>query len=89
MGLYDMFDEMNDMFDEIDEEMCLVLDSVSAIREMVEKGQKKKALEALMELEAELDDFLTIPDEDEGEEGDWEEEDEEEKDEAVEGKSKK
>jgi hypothetical protein len=86
MGLYDMFDEMNDMFDEIDEEMCLVLDSVSAIREMVEKGQKKKALEALMELEAELDDFLTIPEEDEGEEGDWEEEDEEEKDE---GKEKK
>jgi hypothetical protein len=82
MGLYDMFDEMNDMFDEIDEEMCLVLDSVSAIREMVEKGQKKKALEALMELEAELDDFLTIPDEDESEEGDWEEEDEEEKDEC-------
>jgi hypothetical protein len=62
--------------------MCLVLDSVSAIREMVEKGQKKKALEALMELEAELDDFLTIPEEDEDEEedGDWEEEDEEEKD---------
>jgi len=89
MGLYDMFDEMNDMFDEIDEEMCLVLDSVSAIREMVEKGQKKKALEALMELEAELDDFLTIPEEDEGEEGDWEEEDEEEKDEAIEGKAKK
>ncbi len=82
MGLYDMFDEMNDMFDEIDEEMCLVLDSVSAIREMVEKGQKKKALEALMELEAELDDFLTIPEEDEDEEGDWEEEDEEEKDEC-------
>jgi hypothetical protein len=53
---------------------------------MVEKGQKKKALEALMELEAELDDFLTIPEEDEGEEGDWEEEDEEEKDE---GKEKK
>jgi hypothetical protein len=53
---------------------------------MVEKGQKKKALEALMELEAELDDFLTIPDEEEGEEGDWEEEDEEEKDE---GKEKK
>ena len=88
MGLYDMFDEMNDMFDEIDEEMCLVLDSVSAIREMVEKGQKKKALEALMELEAELDDFLTIP-EDEGEEEDedWEEEDEEEKDECA-GKEK-
>ncbi len=82
MGLYDMFDEMNDMFDEIDEEMCLVLDSVSAIREMVEKGQKKKALEALMELEAELDDFLTIPEEDEAEEGDWEDEDEEEKDEC-------
>jgi hypothetical protein len=80
MGLYDMFDEMNDMFDEIDEEMCRVLDSVSAIREMVEKGQKKKALEALMELEAELDDFLTIPEEDEEAEGDWEEEDEEEKD---------
>jgi hypothetical protein len=80
MGLYDMFDEMNDMFDEIDEEMCLVLDSVSAIREMVEKGQKKKALEALMELEAELDDFLTIPEEDEEDEEDWEEEDEEEKD---------
>ena len=89
MGLYDMFDEMNDMFDEIDEEMCLVLDSVSAIREMVEKGQKKKALEALMELESELDDFLTIPDEDEEEEGDWEEEGEEEKDEAIKGKEKK
>jgi hypothetical protein len=86
MGLYDMFDEMNDMFDEIDEEMCLVLDSVSAIKEMVEKGQKKKALEALMELEAELDDFLTIPDEDEVEEGDWEDEDE--KDESCEGKEK-
>jgi hypothetical protein len=89
MGLYDMFDEMNDMFDEIDEEMCLVLDSVSAIREMVEKGQKKKALEALMELEAELDDFLTIPEEDEEEEGDWEDVDEEEKDEPSEGKAKK
>ena len=87
MGLYDMFDEMNDMFDEIDEEMCLILDSVSAIREMVEKGQKKKALEALMELEAELDDFLTIPEEDEDEEeADWE--DEEEKDEGREGKEK-
>jgi len=75
MGLYEMFDDINDLFDEIDEEMCLVLDSVSAIREMVEKGQKKKALESLKDLEAELEDFLAIPEEEEDE---WEDEEEEE-----------
>ena len=75
MGLYEMFDDINDLFDEIDEEMCLVLDSVSAIKEMVEKGQKKKALEALKDLEAELEDFLAIP---EGEDEEWEDEEEEE-----------
>jgi hypothetical protein len=60
-----------EMFDEIDEEMVFVLECVSAIRELVEKGQKKKALAALVELEDELEDFLTFPE-------DWEEEEEEE-----------
>ena len=66
-----------EMFDEIDDEMCYILDRVSEIREMVEKGQKKKALESLLELEAELDEFLTFP-EDLDEDEDWEEEDEKE-----------
>jgi len=54
-----------EMFDEIDEEMIAILDTVSEIREMVEKGQKKKALETLVALENELEEFLTFP---EGEE---------------------
>ncbi|MDD1770936.1 MAG: hypothetical protein LUO79_07615 [Methanomassiliicoccales archaeon] len=58
------------MFDEIDEEMIRILDTVSEIREMVEKGQKKKALETLVALENEMEEFLTFPeDEDEVEEG--------------------
>ncbi len=55
-----------EMFDEIDDEMLFILDCVSAIREMVEKGQKKKALDALLQLEEEIDGFLSLPlDEDE------------------------
>jgi len=70
-----------EMFDEIDEEMVFVLECVSAIRELVEKGQKKKALDALVELEDELEDFLTFPEdwEEEGEDEDEEEEEEDEK----------
>jgi hypothetical protein len=65
-----------EMFDEIDEEMCFVMDCVSAIRDMVEKGQKRRALEALVALEDEIADFMTVPDE--GEEEEWEEEGDEE-----------
>jgi len=65
-GLYEMFDE-------IDEELWLILDYVSAIRELVENGQKKKALDALVELEAELEEFLTLPEDEEEEEWDEEE----------------
>jgi hypothetical protein len=68
-----------DMFDEIDDEMVFVLECISAIRELVEKGQKKKALEALVELEGELEDFLTIPEDDEDEEEEKDGEDKEEK----------
>lgn len=50
-----------EMFEEIDDELLFILDCVSAIREMVEKGQKKKALEALMQLEEEIDEFLSMP----------------------------
>jgi len=50
-----------EMFEEIDDEMLFVMDCVSAIREMVEKGQKKKALDALLQLEEELDEFLSMP----------------------------
>lgn len=57
-----------EMFDEIDEEMIAILDTVSEIREMVEKGQKKKALETLVALENELEEFLTFPEDGEGEE---------------------
>lgn len=57
-GLYEMFEE-------IDEELWLILDYVTAIREMVENGQKKKALEALVELEEEMEEFLAMPEEDE------------------------
>jgi hypothetical protein len=56
-----------EMFEEIDDEMLFILDCVSAIREMVDKGQKKKALDALLQLEEEIDDFLSMP-VDEGEE---------------------
>ncbi|HUL40215.1 MAG TPA: hypothetical protein VLU38_07985 [Methanomassiliicoccales archaeon] len=63
-----------EMFEEIDDEMLFIMDCVSAIREMVEKGQKKKALEALLELEEEIDEFLSMP----VEEGELEEEEEEE-----------
>jgi hypothetical protein len=69
-----------EMFDEIDEEI-FVLECVSAIRELVEKGQKKKALAALVELEDELEDFLTFPEdwkEEEKEEGDEEEKEDDE-----------
>jgi hypothetical protein len=67
-GLYEMFEEL-------DEELWLILDYVSAIRELVENGQKKKALEALVELEEELEEFLTMPeDEEEGFDEDEEEE---------------
>ncbi len=69
-----------EMFEEIDDEMLFIMDCVSAIREMVEKGQKKKALEALMQLEEEIDEFLSMP----LDEGDLEEEEEEEEDEDVE-----
>jgi hypothetical protein len=55
-----------EMFEEIDDELIFILDCVSAIRDMVEKGQKKKAMEALMQLEEEIDGFLSMPlDEDE------------------------
>ena len=54
-----------EMFEEIDDEMLFIMDGVSAIREMVEKGQKKKALEALMQLEEEIDEFLSMPEDDE------------------------
>jgi hypothetical protein len=40
---------------------------------MVEKGQKKKALEALLQLEEEIDEFLSMPIDEE----DLEEEEEE------------
>ncbi len=63
-----------EMFEEIDEEMLFIMDCVSAIREMVEKGQKKKALEALLQLEEEIDEFLSMPIDEE----DLEEEEEEE-----------
>jgi hypothetical protein len=66
-----------EMFEEIDDEMLFIMDCVSAIREMVEKGQKKKALEALQQLEEEMDEFLSMPVDDEK----LEEEDEEIKDE--------
>ena len=69
-----------EMFEEIDDELLFILDYVSAIREMVEKGQKKKALDALLQLEEEVDDFLSMPvdesEELEEEEGDTEGEDE-------------
>ena len=70
-----------EMFDEIDDEMVLVPDCISDIREMVEKGQKKKALETLVELEDRLEAFLTFPDDEEDEEDEEEEsgEDKEEK----------
>ncbi|MCU0861895.1 MAG: hypothetical protein MUE65_06225 [Methanomassiliicoccales archaeon] len=70
-----------EMFEEIDDEMLFILDCVSAIKEMVEKGQKKKALEALQQLEEEIDEFLSMPVE-EGEELEEEEEvdDDEEED---------
>lgn len=73
-GLYEMFEEL-------DEELWLILDYVSAIREMVENGQKKKAVEALVELEEELEEFLAMP-EDEGEDSLDEDEDEEEESEG-------
>ena len=57
-GLYEMFEE-------IDDEMLFIMDCVSAIREMVEKGQKKKALDALLQLEEEMDEFLSMPVDDE------------------------
>lgn len=66
-----------EMFEEIDDEMLFILDCVSAIREMVEKGQKKKALDALLQLEEELDEFLSMPVDDE----ELEDEEEEIKDE--------
>jgi hypothetical protein len=50
-----------EMFEEIDDELIFILDCVSAIRDMVEKGQKKKVLEALMQLEQEIDGFLSMP----------------------------
>ena len=50
-----------EMFEEIDDELLFILDCVSAIREMVEKGQKKKAMEALLQLEQEVDEFLSMP----------------------------
>ncbi len=61
-----------EMFDEIDEEMIRILDTVTDIREMVEKGQKKKALDTLVALEKELEGFLTFPEDDESDEGDEE-----------------
>lgn len=67
-----------EMFEEIDDEMLFIMDCVSAIREMVEKGQKKKALEALLQLEEEIDEFLSMPiDEEDLEEEEEEIEDEE------------
>jgi hypothetical protein len=54
-----------EMFEEIDDEMLFIMDCVGAIREMVEKGQKKKALDALLQLEEELDEFLSMPVDDE------------------------
>jgi hypothetical protein len=66
-----------EMFEEIDDEMLFIMDCVSAIREMVEKGQKKKALDALLQLEEEIDEFLSMPVDDE----ELEEEDEKIKDE--------
>jgi hypothetical protein len=71
-----------EMFDEIDEEMGFIADCISAIRDMVEKGQKRRALEALMALEDEISDFLTFPEDYEEEE--WEEEGEEAEEEAEE-----
>jgi hypothetical protein len=62
-----------EMFEEIDDEMLFILDCVSSIRDLVEKGQKKKALDALVQLEEEIDDFLSMPVE-EGEELEEEEE---------------
>jgi len=50
-----------EMFEEIDDEMLFIMDCVSTIREMVEKGQKKKAQEALLQLEEEIDEFLSMP----------------------------
>ncbi|MEM0448922.1 MAG: hypothetical protein QW520_03770 [Methanomassiliicoccales archaeon] len=50
-----------EMFEEIDDELLFILDCVSAIKDMVEKGQKKKALEALEELEEEIEEFLSMP----------------------------
>jgi hypothetical protein len=77
-GLYEMFEEL-------DEELWLILDYVTAIRELVEKGQKKKALEALVEVEEELEDFLTMPeDEEEG----FDEDEEEDEDEVEEDEEK-
>jgi hypothetical protein len=66
-----------EMFEEIDDEMLFIMDCVSAIQEMVEKGQKKKALEALMQLEEEIDEFLSMPVDEELEEEEKEIEDEE------------
>lgn len=67
-----------EMFEEIDDEMLFIMDCVSAIREMVDKGQKKKALEALVQLEEEIDEFLSMPvDEEELDEEEEEIEDEE------------
>jgi len=67
-----------EMFEEIDDEMLFIMDCVSAIREMVDKGQKKKALEALVQLEEEIDEFLSMPvDEEELDEEEEETEDEE------------
>jgi len=77
-GLYEIFEEL-------DEELWLILDYVSAIREMVENGQKKKALGALVELEEELEDFLEMPEDEEEDEG-FDEDKEENDDEADEEK---
>jgi hypothetical protein len=66
-----------EMFEEIDDEMLFIMDCVSAITEMVEKGQKKRALETLLQLEEEIDEFLSMP----MDEKDLEEEEEELEDE--------
>ena len=52
-------------FEEIDDELCLFMDEIGAIRGMLEEGRSEDALQAVKDLEERFEGFLEITDEDE------------------------
>lgn len=55
--------------EEIDDELCLIMDQVAMIREMLQEGRQDEALLTILDLEDRFEDFLEIEDEEDDDGG--------------------